>query len=125
MENELTMTDFDRDMLFLAIATANLEKYNVLSFRDSSKGCYIHVNPEIFEQLAQGREVTERGRDSTEYPVEKSFMLHGIEVLALYPAGEDLVQCPSCYALSVPEGNSCVNCGEELTKENSVIFPQY
>jgi len=29
---------------------------------------------------------------------------------------DNLIQCPSCNCLSVPDGNSCANCGGELSE---------
>jgi len=81
---------FDRDVLLLAMAIENMEKYDVIDFSGSINGYYeLHVNSEKFKQLAQGREVTETERDSEEYPIELSFFLHGIKVFALYPAEEE------------------------------------
>jgi ubiquinone biosynthesis protein UbiJ len=91
-EKVLAMTDFDQDMLFLSIATANLKKYDVLSIRNSDEDCEIHVTRKEFEQLSQGREITEEGRDTTKYPIGKYFMLHGIKVFAIYPADEGQVK---------------------------------
>lgn len=82
MENKIS--DFDRDMLFLSIATENLEKYKALGFSDVVRGGYeLHLPGEVFEELSAGREVTERDRGDRKYPTEKYFHVHGIRVVAL------------------------------------------
>lgn len=77
--------DFDRDMLFLAIATENLKKYGVLGFSSVVRGGYqLHLRQGAFEELAVGREIMERKKNDPKYSDEKYFTVHGIEAMALY-----------------------------------------
>lgn len=81
---EVTVEGFERDLLFLSVATENLKKYNTLGFQNIVSGGYqLHLKTEIFEQLASGREVLKRHRKCTKYPTEKYIHLHGIEVICL------------------------------------------
>lgn len=81
--------EFERDVLLLAIVAKNMEKYDVFSFREGDEEChaYMHMKRERFEQLAQGRKVTEKDRGDKDYPIERFFVLQGIKVFAIYPAG--------------------------------------
>lgn len=36
----------------------------------------------------------------------------------------NLIQCPSCFSLCIPDGNSCENCGEEINLKSVAKFPQ-